>query len=130
VFDRVLIEEIKDRFGSSIIYAVKESPIINDATEEDAVFAGIDRLAEIMSTGCNSPGIVLEYCSDRFLELYAKSRLIISKGQGNFETLNAEKRQIFFLFKIKCDVVAAFTGLKNGSILIKKNHQSGTAIVI
>ncbi len=121
VFDRVLIEEIIGRFGSRIKYAVKEGPIINDATREDAVFAGLDKVAEIVSTGCNSPGIVLEYCSGEFLELYKNSRLIISKGQGNFETLNAEKRPIYFLFKIKCDVVAAFTGLKNGSILIKKN---------
>jgi hypothetical protein len=120
VFDRILIEEILEIYGSEIQYAVKESPIINDATREDAVFAGIDKHAEIISTGCNSPGIVLEYCTKGFMDIYNSSGLIISKGQGNFETLNAEKRPIFFLFKIKCDVVAAFAGLPNGSILLKQ----------
>lgn len=120
VFDRILIEELKELYGSKIQYAVKESPIINDATREDAVLAGIDKHAEIISSGCNSPGIVLEYCAREFMEIYNSANFIISKGQGNFETLNAETRPIFFLFKVKCDVVAQFTGLPNGSILLKQ----------
>lgn len=120
VFDRILIEEIREKYGAKIQYAVKESPIINDATKEDAIFAGIDRHAEVISTGCNSPGIVLEYCSKEFMDIYNSAKFIISKGQGNFETLNAEPRPIFFLFKIKCDVVGAFCGLPNGSILLKR----------
>jgi uncharacterized protein with ATP-grasp and redox domains len=124
VFDRILIEEIKDMFGTDIQYAVKESPIINDATREDAVFAGIDRHAGIISTGCNSPGIVLEYCSKDFMDTYNSSKMIISKGQGNFETLNAEKRPIFFLFKVKCEVVGQFMDLPNGSIVLMAGNKS------
>jgi damage-control phosphatase, subfamily I len=120
VFDRILIEEMKELYGSKVKYAVKESPIINDATREDAVFAGIDKSAGIISTGCNSPGIVLEYCSKDFTDTYNSSRFIISKGQGNFETLNSGKRPIFFLFKVKCDVVGQFMGLPNGSIVLKE----------
>ncbi len=121
VFDRVFIEELKEMYNSEIIYAVKESPIINDATKQDAIFAGIDKIAEIVSTGCNSPGIVLEYCSKDFLELYNNSKFIISKGQGNFETLEQEKRPIFFLFKVKCNVVAEFLGVPKESIILLKN---------
>jgi uncharacterized protein with ATP-grasp and redox domains len=120
VFDRILIEEIMRVYGSKIQYAVKESPIINDATREDAEFAGIDKYAEIISSGCNSPGLVLEYCSKEFMDIYSSAKFIISKGQGNFETLNAEKRPLFFLFKVKCDVVARFIGLANGSIILKQ----------
>lgn len=122
VFDRVLIEEIKNIYDSKIIYAVKESPIINDATKEDAIFAGIDKIADIISTGCNSPGIVLEYCNQTFLNLYNNSKLIISKGQGNFETLEQEKKPIFFLFKVKCNVVAEYLSVPRESIiLLNKN---------
>jgi damage-control phosphatase, subfamily I len=81
VFDRILIEEITEKYGTKIQYAVKESPIINDATREDAVFAGIDKSAEIISSGCNSPGIVLEYCGKEFMGIYNSAKLIISKGQ-------------------------------------------------
>jgi len=118
VFDRIFIEELKKIYNSKIIYAVKESPIINDATKEDAVFAGLDKLTEIVSTGCNSPGIVLEYCNREFLELFNKSNLIISKGQGNFEALEQEKRPVFFLFKIKCNVVAQYLGVPKESIVL------------
>jgi len=118
VFDRIFIEELKKIYNSKIIYAVKESPIINDATKEDAVFAGLDKLTDIVSTGCNSPGIVLEYCNREFLELFNKSNLIISKGQGNFEALEQEKRPVFFLFKIKCNVVAQYLGVPKESIVL------------
>jgi len=50
--------------------------------------------------------------------------MIISKGQGNFETLSDEDRQIFFLFKVKCNVIAkeVLTYNKNckvGDIILK-----------
>ncbi|MGD8931900.1 MAG: ARMT1-like domain-containing protein, partial [Chromatiales bacterium] len=50
VFDRVLIEHL-DR---PVTYVVKAAPIINDATFEDAVAAGIDRIAEIIDNGSNA----------------------------------------------------------------------------
>ena len=32
--------------------------------------------------------------------------MIISKGQANFETLVGETRHIFFLFKVKCNLLS------------------------
>lgn len=121
VFDRVLIEEIKDIYNSKIIYAVKEKPILNDATKEDAIFAGIDKVAQVISAGCDSPGIVLEYCSDSFLDVYKNAKLIIAKGQGNFEALEQEKHPAFFLFKVKCNVVAKYLGVPYKSVVLYKN---------
>ncbi|MBP7791768.1 MAG: DUF89 family protein [Candidatus Goldbacteria bacterium] len=121
VFDRVFMEEIKSGYGSEITYAVKEKPIINDATREDAVFAGIDKVARIVSTGCDSPGIVPEYCSSDFLKLYKNAKVVVAKGQGNFEALEQEKRPIFFLFKVKCNVVAGYLGVPKESIILYNN---------
>ena len=45
VFDRILIEEIK----KPVTYVVRDAPIINDATYEDAVQAGIDSAETINS---------------------------------------------------------------------------------
>ena len=42
--------------------------------------------------------------------------MIISKGQGNFETLQESGHEIFFLMKVKCEVVAEEIGLPLGSI--------------
>ncbi|MFY9402150.1 MAG: ARMT1-like domain-containing protein, partial [Candidatus Omnitrophota bacterium] len=107
VFDRILIEEIKKKYpGKIIFYAVKEKPIINDALLEDALFCGIDRVARIISNGTDAPGTILSLCSSDFKKIYKSADMVISKGQGNFESLSKAKKEIFFLFMVKCPVVA------------------------
>jgi uncharacterized protein with ATP-grasp and redox domains len=115
VFDRILIEEI----DKEVICALRDRPIINDATLEDAKFCGLDRIAELISSGCDAPGILLDTCSKEFLRIYEAADLIISKGQGNFEALSNESRPIFFLFKAKCPVVARDIGCEVGDIVLK-----------
>ncbi|MBN1793999.1 MAG: DUF89 family protein [Candidatus Omnitrophica bacterium] len=123
VFDRILIEEIK-RYNQNagIIYAVKERPIINDALRDDALLCGIDREAEVISSGCDGPGTILSLCSRPFLRLYRKAEMIISKGQGNFEALSRAKMPIFFLFMAKCPVVAGDVGCRVGDIILLSNE--------
>jgi len=107
VFDKILIEEIlKNHPDKNIIYVVKEKPIINDALMEDAIQCGIDQLVPVISSGSDASGTVLSLCSPKFLTLFQDADMVISKGQGNFEALSNEERPIFFLFKIKCPVVA------------------------
>ncbi|MBD3263516.1 MAG: DUF89 family protein, partial [Candidatus Omnitrophica bacterium] len=119
VFDRVLIEEIKkqDR-RKEIFFAVRGAPIINDVLEEDAYFAGIDAGAVIINNGCAAPGTILNLCSNDFLKIYRKADMVISKGQGNFETLSRAKRGVFFLFKAKCPVVAKDIGCEVGDVCL------------
>jgi len=116
VFDRLLIEELP----KPVIYAVRSKPVINDATWEDAVSSGLNKVAEIVSSGCDAPGIVLKLCSSEFLEIFRSAALIISKGQGNYEGLSEEKGSIFFLLKAKCSVIAHDIGVKEGSIVLMK----------
>ena len=115
VFDRLLIEII----GKHVIYAVKDAPVLNDATIEDAVAAGIDYTAEVISCGARSPGTVLNQCSKDFIKLYEQADVIIAKGQGNYEALSEEKKNIFFLLQTKCDVLARDLGVPVGSIVVK-----------
>lgn len=120
VFDRILIEELH----KPVIYAVREKPIINDATREDALLAGIEKVSEILSSGCDAPGSILKFCSDEFLKVYRSADLIISKGQGNYEALSDEERPIFFLLKAKCRVVARDIGVEEGSIILASSKGS------
>lgn len=115
VFDRLLIETIDKR----VVYAVKDAPVLNDATAEDAVAAGIDRVAEVISCGARSPGTILSRCSENFIKVYEKADLVIAKGQGNYESLSEEKKNIFFLLQAKCDVLARDLGVPVGSIVAK-----------
>lgn len=117
VFDRLLIEELK----KPVVYVVREGPIINDATREDAIRAGIDKVAEIISSGCDAPGTILRFCSEEFLDVYRSADLIISKGQGNYEGLSEDNKPIFFLLKAKCFVIARDIGVEQGSIVLMKS---------
>lgn len=120
VFDRILIEELF-RMGKKITYVVKEKPVINDALSEDAVECGIDKVAAIISSGSDAPGTVLKYCSPKFIQIFNQARMIISKGQGNFEALSEEKNPIFFLFRAKCPVVVRDIGGRLGDVILKCN---------
>ena len=119
VFDRVLIE----RLGKPVIYAVREAPIINDATAEDARQAGVEEVAEIISSGCGAPAVIPHLCSREFKHLFetcCRDKLVISKGQGNYEGLSQESGALYYLLTVKCGVVARHLGVTEGAIILKR----------
>jgi len=99
---------------------VKGGPTLNDATREDALAAGLDRVAEIVSTGSDAPGTVLARCAEEFHRLYEQAELVIAKGQANYETLSEEGPKVFFLLQVKCPVIARDAGVPVGSIVLKQ----------
>jgi len=122
VFDRILVEEIKKDYpDKNIYYAVKAKPIINDALLKDAKICGIDKVTRVISNGTDASGTILALCSKEFKRIYKSADMVISKGQGNFESLSQEKRAIFFLFMVKCPVVAKETGCKMGDVILFYN---------
>ncbi|MBN2706374.1 MAG: DUF89 family protein [Deltaproteobacteria bacterium] len=122
VFDRLFIETLIRETGVRVDYVVREQPIINDATLVEARAAGLDHCATLMSSGCAAPGTVLELCSPAFRETFRRAPLIISKGQGNYETLSGVAAPIFFILKAKCPVVAGHLGVGLGELnLVRAN---------
>ncbi len=117
VFDKILIKELK----KPVTYAVRSIPIINDVTMEDAIASGLGEVAELIDSGCKSPGIILNQSTPEFLELFNTSGLVISKGQGNFEGLSDCNRQVFFLLKAKCPIISNHLGVEEGSIILKEH---------
>ncbi len=120
VFDLLLIEQLKS-MGKRVIAVVKGGPVINDATIDDAERIGLTKICQVIDNGSDAVGTFTEFCSDEFNEIYNNAALIISKGQGNFETLTGNGKNIFFLFQAKCDVVARYLGIEKGSMLLKRN---------
>lgn len=106
VFDRILIEQLLQVKKLKIVLAVRKKPIINDATLEDARQAGLDRVTTLISSGCSAPAAILSQCSTKMIGYFQAADLIISKGQGNYESLSGRSENIFFLFKVKCPVIA------------------------
>ncbi len=116
VFDRVFIEALPPL---DVTYAVKSAPIVNDVTELDAINSGLHNVAKIITTGSNVPGVLLSEASPEFADAFRTADIVISKGQGNFETLDACGRDIFFLLKAKCPMNAEAFGVPLGSYIFK-----------
>lgn len=119
VFDRLLLEETD---LAKVVYAVRGGPIQNDATLEDAGVAGLTKMVRVMDTGARIPGTLVQYCSGAFTRVFDRADLIISKGQGNFETLDHDDPRIFFLFKAKCPVVAREAGCDPGAVVVMQGQ--------
>lgn len=120
VLDKLFIETINH---PNLIYAVRDVPIINDATLEDAIYVGLDKIVTVISNGYDAPSTLLDKCSDEFLDIYNKADVIISKGQGNLEGLqNNTTGNIYFLLMVKCDVIAESLKVKKGDFVIKKKN--------
>ena len=121
VFDKLLIEYLPKE---KIVFSVRGEPIINDALMTDAEQVGLTEIVRVISNGSTLPGTCLSECSEEFNEYFNNADLIISKGQGNYETLNDVDKNIFFLLKVKCPVVARDISVPFGKCvcLNKKNH--------
>jgi len=103
VLDRFLIREIKRRYPQLKIYfATRGKPVINDVTVRDAKNIGLDKYAVIINNGTDFPGTILSECSEDFIKVFSTADVIISKGQGNFESLADNPRKIYFIFLCKC----------------------------
>jgi len=102
-FDRLLIEQISPE---RVTLVVRGAPVINDATQIDARTVGLDKIVEVIDNGSDAPGTILDDCSLDFRRRFAEADLILAKGQGNFESLSHQPGNLFFLFKVKCPVVA------------------------
>ncbi len=123
VFDRLLIERLPP---GRMTVAVRGGPILNDATHEDARISGLCDIAEVIDNGSSAPGTILQDCSPDFREHFAEADLIIAKGQGNFETLDDIPANLFFLFKVKCRVIASAVGLDEGTQVLRKSAVSSS----
>ena len=110
VFDRILIEQLLQIKKMKIIFVVRDKPIINDATWDDALQVGLNKIVTIISSGSDAPATVLSQCSAEMRGYYQAADLIISKGQGNYKSLSDRTEDIFFLFKVKCAVIARDSG--------------------
>jgi len=125
IFDRLLIEQLPIE---KVTVVVKGSPVINDATMEDAVLAGLPQIVNVIDNGSDGPGTILETCSEAFVNRFEEADLVIAKGQGNYETLSDVDKNIFFVLKAKCPVIARDLECEVGEMIFRKSKTFRNAV--
>lgn len=105
VLDKLFIEQLAQRYPAlSINVLVRGSEVLNDATLEDAIYTGVDKYATIYTNGLPLAGTVYNMLPDDTKNIINNADVILSKGQGNYETLCEEGLHIFYSFLCKCDM--------------------------
>lgn len=120
VFDLLLIEQLG---AHRVTVAVRGGPILNDVTLADAQSIGLHKIVELIENGSDAPGTLLADCYPEFRQRFANADMIIAKGQGNFESLSHQGHDVFFLFKVKCPVIANHVGLPLGTQVLRQYRE-------
>jgi len=105
VFDKVLIQTIRRLYPNVDIQVIVRGGVaLNDALMEDAEEVGLTDLVPVMGNGTQIPGTQLDRISTAASQAIDKADFILSKGQGNFESLSETGLNIYYLFLCKCDM--------------------------
>lgn len=123
VTDKIFIQEIKRQFPQiHCTYAVRGFAVLNDVTMYDANLIHMHEAATVISNGSKAAGTVLEEVDDEFKTAFTEADVIISKGQGNYESLHpTAKENIFFLLMAKCPAIAKLLNVPQTSAVCMKN---------
>ena len=121
IFDSLFIEILQDLYPQiEFSYMVRGNPIINDVTMKEAKEAGLDKLCNLVDSGVNTPGFAYSRATPIAQKLFDDADLVISKGMGNYECLSpSHRKNICFLLKVKCGVVANSLNQEIGDIVCK-----------
>jgi uncharacterized protein with ATP-grasp and redox domains len=107
VLDKLFVATMKKLYPSVKIHCVVRGlPVLNDATPEDAVSVGLDKLADVYGNGAAIPGTCIEYIADPLKSLILQADIVISKGQGNFESMYGCGLNVYYALLCKCDYFA------------------------
>lgn len=124
VLDKVFIRFIKELYPKlQVTVIVRGKDVINDATMEDAEEVGLTSIVPCIGNGNGAPGSVVKLFSEEARTLMQGADLIISKGQGNFESLFGEGWNPYYLFLCKCELFVRRFGLeKYESVFVKEER--------
>lgn len=113
VMDKLLIFVLKEKYPKlHITVIVRGEAVLNDATMEDAIQTGLTDLVEVIGNGNGIAGTCIDELSEEAFHKVEKADVILSKGQGNFETLRKCGKNVYYIFLCKCDMFANIFGVE------------------
>ncbi|MBN1277666.1 MAG: DUF89 family protein [Deltaproteobacteria bacterium] len=122
-FDRLFIETLLDYYDLKVTFVSRTVPVLNDAIMENALQAGLDKVAEVVENGTNEPipGTMLDRVSPVVKSLISEADIVISKGGGNYDSLSEEKGlmgKCTFLIQSKCEPYALIHSVPVGDLIV------------
>lgn len=131
VLDKLLIRIIKMLYPNiNVTVIVRGEQIINDVTIEDAKQVGLLDEAVIIENGTAIPGTWLEEINEKAKKAMKDADVLISKGQGNFETLQGCGMNIYYMFLCKCDLFMERFGVERFASMLINDKQCGKYLKI
>ena len=129
-FDRLLIEQIlaAAKPDCQAVSVIRSHPTIADATQEDADAVGLGEVARVIDPGLDCLGLPVSECSNELREAFRGAELIVCKGQAVYQSLEGEGRtpdgdekDVWFLFRVKCPVMAEHLAVPIGDLILEPN---------
>lgn len=119
VLDKILLKTIRKINPAVEISAiVRGAPVLNDCTAEDAEQVGLRAVARVISNGTAVAGTCFDRITREAREAIVNADVVISKGQGNFETLSGSGRNVYYLFLCKCHKFSVQFGVPEMSAML------------
>ena len=126
VLDKVFIRHIKAAYPQlQITVVVRGRNVINDATMEDAKEVGLTEIVPCIGNGSGAPGTVMKSLSEEARQAILEADVVISKGQGNFESLCGEGINPYYFFLCKCELFVRRFGLKQYESVFMREERIG-----
>lgn len=105
VLDKLFLEQLRIKFPKLSFNAlVRGKEVLNDATMEDALYVGLDNFATLYSNGEAIAGTVTGMLPPDAKKILEGADVILSKGQGNYESMCNQGMHIFYSFLCKCEL--------------------------
>ncbi len=120
--DRLVAEELRKRYPElDVTVMVRGRDALNDATMEDVLMVGMEKVARVVDNGCGVAGTPLAYIGDEARKLLAEADVILAKGQGNYETMHGCGLNVYYSFLCKCAWFRKQFGvLKNTGMFVRE----------
>ena len=130
LLDKIFIKCIEDKYPKlKITVIVRGQNVINDATIEDAKQVGLTDIVTCIGNGNGAPGTVIKLLGEEAKQALLEADMIISKGQGNFESLFGEGLNPYYIFLCKCELFVRRFGLKQyESVFMKEERIKGIEV--
>lgn len=108
VLDKLLITTLKKLYDLEIVFVTRSMPTLNDVTIKEARDVKMHEIVPVLPNGIDGPfpGTQVSRCSPEVQKLFEGADLVISKGGGNFDSIEEDKdafgKNISFLLLSKC----------------------------